>query len=287
MKKEKRNKNEWTTVITAKKKPFDLSVREVFGYKDLILLNVERIFKIKYKQTILGPLWFIFQPLLLTLVHSFVFGNLAGFAPEIVPTFLFYMVANVLWLFFSSSLSQTSSTFLTHARLFGKVYFPRLTIPISTVISTAINFAIEFSVFLVVMFIYYLLGAKFYINWVAFLTPLFILQLGLLAMGLGIIISSITVKYRDLQVLVGFGLQLWMFVSPVVYGVSSISNQEIVKAIMCNPVSASLELMRYGWLGVGSAPWEYWMLSWIITVIVLLIGIASFNRAEKNFMDTV
>ena len=287
MKSKKNRKNDWTTVISAKRKFFDLSVKEVFGYKDLILLNVARIFKIKYKQTILGPLWFIVQPLLLTLVHSFVFGNLAGFAPDVVPTFLFYMVANVLWLFFYSSLSQTSSTFLTHARLFGKVYFPRLTIPISTVMSTAINFVIEFLVFLVVMLIYYLCGAQFTINWVAFLTPLFILQLGLLAMGLGIIVSSITVKYRDLQVLVGFGLQLWMLVSPVAYSVSSIADKNIATAILCNPVSASIELMRYGWLGTGTTPWEFWGIAWAVTIFVLLIGVALFNRAEKNFMDTI
>ncbi len=287
MEKKKEKKTGWTTVITAKKKPFDLSVKEVFSYKDLVLLNVGRIFKIKYKQTILGPLWFILHPLLLTLVHAFVFGNLAGLAPDVVPAFLFYMVANVLWLFFSSTLSQTSTTFLTHSRLFGKIYFPRLTIPISTLISTAINFLIEFAVFMVVMLIYYLFGASFSVNWVAFLTPLLILQVGLLAMGLGLLISSITVKYRDLQVLVGFGLQLWMLISPVVYSISTISDTKLVTALMCNPLSASLELIRYAWLGVGSTPWEFWVLSWIVTLFILIIGIASFNRAEKNFMDVI
>ncbi len=287
MNNKKVNEREWTTVITSKRKFFDLNIGEVFKYKDLIFLNVERIFKVKYKQTILGPLWFIVQPLLLTLVHTLIFGNLAGLAPSVVPTFLFYMSANVLWLFFSSVLSSTSTTFLTNSRLFGKVYFPRLTIPISTVISTSINFVTSFAVFLVAMLIYYLCGAKFSINWVATFTPLFLLQLGLLAMGLGIMISAFTVKYRDLQVLVNFGLQLWMYVSPVVYGVSSVQNETIRTLVMCNPVSASLELMRYGWLGVGGTPWTYWGISWIVTVVLLIIGIASFNRAEKNFMDTI
>lgn len=287
MSKKRLNEKQWTTVITSKRKWFDLNVSEVFKYKDLIAINVERIFKVKYKQTILGPLWFIVQPLLLTLVHTLVFGNLAGLAPGVVPTFLFYMSANVLWLFFSSCLSETSTTFLAHARLFGKVYFPRLTIPISTAIGRVINFFIEFAVFLVAMLIYYISGANFNVNWVAALTPLFILQLGLLAIGLGIIISSLTVKYRDLQILVNFGLQLWMYVSPVVYGVSSIQNETLATIIMCNPVSASLELMRYGWLGVGTTPWFYFLISWAVTIFILIIGIAVFNRAEKNFMDTI
>ena len=286
MNKKSENKG-WTTVITSKKRWFNLNLKEVFSYKDLIALNVEREFKVKYKQTILGPLWFILQPLLLTLVHTLIFGNLAQLAPGVVPTFLFYMSANILWLFFSSVLSSTSTTFLSYARIFGKIYFPRLTIPISTLISASIKFLIEFAVFMVAMLIYYLSGAEFSVNWVAFLTPVFILQLGLLAMGIGVMVSAITVKYRDLQVLVSFSLQLWMFASPVVYGISSIENQTIKTLIMCNPVSASIELMRYGWLGVGSTPWEYFIISWCVTILVLFFGVCVFNRAEKNFMDTI
>lgn len=283
----KEKKGEWTTVITSKKRWFNLNLKEVFSYKDLIFLNVEREFKVKYKQTILGPLWFIIQPLLLTLVHTLIFGNLAQLAPGIVPTFLFYMSANILWIFFSGVLSSTSTTFLSYSRLFGKIYFPRLTIPISTLISSVIKFAIEFAVFMVAMLIYYLFGASFNVNYVAFLTPVFLLQLGLLAMGIGVIVSAVTVKYRDLQVLVSFGLQLWMFASPVVYGTSSIENQTIKTLIMCNPVSASIELMRYGWLGVGTAPWEYFIISCGVTILLLFFGICIFNRAEKNFMDTI
>jgi lipopolysaccharide transport system permease protein len=286
MNKKSQNKG-WTTVITSKKRWFNLNLKEVFSYKDLIALNVEREFKVKYKQTILGPLWFILQPLLLTLVHTLIFGNLARLAPGIVPTFLFYMSANILWIFFSGVLSSTSTTFLSYSRLFGKIYFPRLTIPISTLISSLIKFVIEFAVFMVAMLIYYLSGATFSVNWVAFLTPVFLLQLGLLAMGIGIIVSAVTVKYRDLQVLVSFSLQLWMFVSPVVYGASSIENQTIKTLIMCNPVSASIELMRYGWLGVGNAPWEYFIISCGVTILLLFFGICIFNRAEKNFMDTI
>ncbi len=277
----------WTTVITSKKRWFNLNLKEVFSYKDLISLNVEREFKVKYKQTILGPLWFILQPLLLTLVHTLIFGNLASLAPGVVPTFLFYMCANILWIFFSGVLSSTSTTFLSYSRIFGKVYFPRLTIPISTLISASIKFIIEFAVFMVAMLIYYLCGADFSVNWVALLTPVFLLQLGLLAMGIGIIVSAVTVKYRDLQVLVSFSLQLWMFVSPVVYGVSSIENQTIKTLIMCNPVSASIELMRYGWLGVGTTPWLYFAISCGVTILLLFFGICIFNRAEKNFMDTI
>ncbi len=287
MKKKDFNKKEWTTVITTKKGFGSINIGEVLRYKDLIFLNVGRLFKVKYKQTILGPLWFIIQPLCLTLIHTLIFGNLAGLAPNVVPTFLFYMAANILWLFFSSCLSVTSVTFIGHAKLFGKVYFPRLTIPISSVLSTSINFLLEFSIFLIAMLIYYLNGANIQVNWVAALTPLFLLQLGLLAMGLGIIVSSVTVKYRDLQVLVNFGLQLWMYLSPVVYGASSITNESIKSIIMYNPVSASLELMRYGWLSVGSTPWYYWCISWGVTLIVLFLGLILFSKAEKNFMDTV
>ena len=217
----------YTTIITANDKR-GLNLREVFKYKDLIWLNVGRIFKTKYAQTILGPLWFIIQPLLTTLVHTLIFGNLAGLAPNsnIVPTFLFYMAANILWLYFSSCLSITSSTFLSHARLFGKVYFPRLTMPISTIISSAIKFFIEFVVFLLAMLIFFMLGANIKITWVMLLTPLFVLQLGLLAMAVGIIISALTVKYRDLQVLVSFSIQLWMFLTPVVYGLESIQTRK-------------------------------------------------------------
>lgn len=278
----------YTTIITANDKR-GLNLREVFKYKDLIWLNVGRIFKTKYAQTILGPLWFIIQPLLTTLVHTLIFGNLAGLAPNsnIVPTFLFYMSANILWLYFSSCLSITSSTFLSHARLFGKVYFPRLTMPISTIISSAIKFFIEFVVFLLAMLIFFMLGANIKITWVMLLTPLFVLQLGLLAMAVGIIISALTVKYRDLQVLVSFSIQLWMFLTPVVYGLESIQDPTLQTIILCNPASAVMELMRYGWLGVGSTPWLFWGISWGVTIVVLIIGILIFNRVERNFMDTI
>lgn len=262
-------------------------IREVLSYRDLIWLNVCRIFKVKYKQTVLGPLWFVIQPLLTTLVHTLIFGNLAGLAPDVVPTFLFYMSANVMWLYFSGCLSATSTTFLSHARLFEKVYFPRLTMPISTIISSGLKFFIEFGVFLVAMLIYYLSGANFKITWVAALTPILLMQLGLLAMAIGIIISSITVKYRDLQVLVSFGLQLWMYLTPVVYGLDSISSQTLKTIILCNPVSPVIELMRYGWLGVGSTPWEYWGISLLVTFIILIIGVLAFNKAERNFVDMI
>lgn len=282
----KSENREWTTIITPKKRT-GLMIREVLSYRDLIWLNVCRIFKVKYKQTVLGPLWFVIQPLLTTLVHTLIFGNLAGLAPDVVPTFLFYMSANVMWLYFSGCLSATSTTFLSHARLFEKVYFPRLTMPISTIISSGLKFFIEFGVFLVAMLIYYLSGANFKITWVAALTPILLMQLGLLAMAIGIIISSITVKYRDLQVLVSFGLQLWMYLTPVVYGLDSISSQTLKTIILCNPVSPVIELMRYGWLGVGSTPWEYWGISLIVTFVILIIGVLAFNKAERNFVDMI
>lgn len=281
-----KKQSDWTTIITPKK-GIGLRLGEVFRYKDLIWLNVVRLFKVKYKQTILGPLWFILQPLLMTLVHTVIFGDLIGLAPNSVPTFLFYMSANVLWLYFSTCLSATSSTFLTHARLFEKVYFPRLTIPISTIISSAIKFLMEFAVFMLALLIYYLCGAKFEITWVALFTPLFVLQLGLLGLGIGLIISALTIKYRDLQVLIGFGLQLLMFLSPVVYGIDSIANPTLQQIIMYNPISPTMELIRYGFLGVGSLVWNYWLIASITTIVILVFGIIIFNRVEKNFTDII
>ena len=276
----------WTTIIEPNRKLLDLRLNEVWQYKDLILLFVKRDFVTKYKQTVLGPLWFIIQPLFTTLMQTLVFGNIAKLPTDGVPQFLFYMAGNVPWLFFSLCISATSNTFVGNAGVFGKVYFPRLTTPIAAVISSSLNMLVQFAMFLGFYAYFYFSGADIHITWVALLTPLMILQLAMLAMGFGIIVSSLTTKYRDLQVLVGFGVSLWMYATPVIYSASTLS-PKLYTLIMLNPVSPIIELLRYGWLGSGTQPFLYWGISWIVTLVVLFVGIVIFNKVEKNFMDTV
>jgi lipopolysaccharide transport system permease protein len=276
----------WTAIIEPKNKLLDLKFKEVWKYKDLIWLFVQRDFKTRYKQTILGPMWFIIQPLFTTIVQTFVFGNIAGLPTDGVPQFLFYMAGNVPWLYFSTCLTSTSNTFASNAGVFGKVYFPRLTTPISIVISSILNFFIQFMMFLGFLVYFFVQGSDIQVTWVATLTPLFIVEMALLGMGFGIIISSLTTKYRDLQVLVSFGVSLWMYATPVIYAASSLS-PKMYSVIMLNPMSPIVELMRYGWLGSGTTPWLFWGISWVVTFVVLFLGIIMFNKVEKTFMDTV
>lgn len=279
----------WTAVIKPKKKLLDLNLKEVYKYRDLIGLFVARNIKTRYKQTILGPLWFVIQPLLTSVIHTLVFGTIAGIAPGGVPQYLFYLSGSINWALFSGVLTATSNTFVGNAGVFGKVYFPRLTTPIATAITQMFNFVIQFGIFLLMSLIFFLTGQVFQITWVALLTPLLIIQLALLGLGFGIIISSLTTKYRDLQVLVGFGVSLWMYITPIVYDANSIAGRKLYTAMMLNPVSSIVEIFKYGWLGpgAGSTPWLFWGISWIVTFAVLFLGIIIFNKIEKNFMDTV
>ena len=276
----------WTAIIESDHKLVDLKLKEVWHYRDLVWLFVKRDFTTRYKQTILGPLWFVIQPLFVTIVQTIVFGNMAGLSTDGVPELLFYMSGNVAWLYFSACVTSTANTFLSNARLFGKIYFPRMTSPIASAISSLINFVIQFLIFLGFLLVFILQGANVHITWVAALTPLLVLNLAVLGTGFGIIISSLTTKYRDLQVMVSFGLQLWMYFSPVILSASSLSDK-MYNVMMCNPVSPVIELMRYGWLGSGTTPFLFWGISWGVSVIVLLIGIMLFNKVERTFMDTV
>ena len=276
----------WTAIIESDHKLVDLKLKEVWQYRDLVWLFVKRDFTTRYKQTILGPLWFIIQPLFVTIVQTVVFGNMAGLSTDGVPELLFYLSGNVAWLYFSSCVTSTANTFISNARLFGKIYFPRMTSPIASAISSLINFVIQFLIFLGFLLVFILQGANVHITWVAALTPLLILNLAVLGTGFGIIISSLTTKYRDLQVMVSFGMQLWMYFSPVILSASSLSDK-MYTIMMCNPVSPIIELMRYGWLGSGTTPFLFWGIGFGISVIVLLIGIILFNKVERTFMDTV
>lgn len=279
------------TVIQPKTGWFDLKLKEVYAYRDLVFLFVKRNFVSKYKQTILGPAWAIIQPLLTTVVFTLVFGNIAGLAPGGVPSFLFYLSGTILWTYFSNCLSQTANTFVSNSGTMGKVYFPRLVMPLSTVFSELISLAIQYSFMLLFLLYYCITKQGVHPNWWVLMTPVLVLQLALLSLGFGIIISALTTKYRDLAMLVGFGTQLWMYATPIAYDMYSFKAFAPGGAwhglYMCNPVTPVVNLFRYGYLGIGSMEWGYYALSWGTTLIVLLLGVVLFNRVEKTFMDTV
>lgn len=276
----------WTAVIKAKDNPFRLNIKEHWKYRDLIWLFVQRDFKTKYKQTVLGPLWFLIAPLFTTVIYTIIFGNIAGLAESGVPSLLFYMVGNLTWNYFSASFGAGQASLAGNAGLFSKVYFPRLVPTISSLISNTINFAIQFFMFIGFGAYFAIAEGFLQVNWVAALTPVFLIQMALLGMGCGLIISSFTVKYRDLLVLVGFGLSAWMYITPVIYS-SSTLGPTAYNVIMCNPVAPIVELMRYGWLGCGTTPWLYLGISWATTLIICFFGIVAFNKTQKNFLDTV
>ena len=279
------------TLIRPKSGWFDLPVKELFRYKDLILLFVKRDFVSLYKQTVLGPAWAVIQPFLTTIVFSLVFGSIAGLAPEGVPSFLFYLSGTVVWTYFANCLTRTSDTFIANAAILGKVYFPRLVMPVSTVLSKLIDFAIQYGFFLVFLVIYGLTGAAIRPNWLILLTPLLLLQLAMLSLGCGVIISAATTKYRDLRMLVSFGVQLWMYASPVAYDMFSMSafapGGKYYSLYMLNPVTPIVNLFRYAYLGIGQVDWQSYGISWAVTCCLLFAGIVLFSRVEKTFMDTV
>lgn len=279
------------TLIRPKSGWFDLPVKELFRYKDLILLFVKRDFVSLYKQTVLGPAWAVIQPFLTTIVFSLVFGSIAGLAPEGVPSFLFYLSGTVVWTYFANCLTRTSDTFIANAAILGKVYFPRLVMPVSTVLSKLIDFAIQYGFFLIFLVIYGLTGAAIRPNWLILLTPLLLLQLAMLSLGCGVIISAATTKYRDLRMLVSFGVQLWMYASPVAYDMFSMSafapGGKYYSLYMLNPVTPIVNLFRYAYLGLGQVDWQSYGISWAVTCCLLFAGIVLFSRVEKTFMDTV
>ena len=276
----------WTTIIKPKTGWFDINLKELFQYKDLITMFVKRDFKTLYKQTILGPLWIIINPLLTTIMFTIVFGHIANISTDGMPQIVFYMLGTTVWTYFSTCLTKTSTTFTGNAAIFGKVYFPRLVTPISTVVSGLINFAVQFVMFLCFASYYYISGAPIHPNIYILITPLLLLQLACLSLGFGVIISSLTTKYRDLAVLVTFGVQLWMYATPVVYPASQIGGK-LKTLMMLNPVSPIVESFRYAFLGSGSIPWNFLGISIVTTLVVLFIGVVLFSRVEKTFMDTV
>lgn len=278
--------------ITAEEKGLKLNLGEVMKYRDLIFLLVKRTFVSQYKQTVLGPAWAVIQPLLTTVVFTFVFGNVAGLADcGAVPTFLFYMCGNITWGYFSGCLTGTSNTFILNSGVMGKVYFPRLCMPISTVLSQLISFVIQFVMFIVFLVIYlFIPGYSIKINFWALVYPLLVVEMAALGFGVGIIISSLTTKYRDLQFLVGFGVSLWMYGTPVAYSLKLFGEGSILWWIArFNPMTPVIELARYGFLGpeAGSVDFPAIIVSIVITIVLTLIGVLKFNKVERTFMDTV
>ena len=286
------------TTITSKHKLFDLHLRETFHYRDLIFLFVKRDFVAKYKQTILGPLWAIIQPLLTTVVFTFIFGSLAKLTtadtPDVfnVPGFLFYMSGTIIWSYFASNVTAVSGTFINNKATMGKVYYPRFVQPIATSLSNLISFAIQFAMFLVIWIIYLIIGNTdmMVTPWLLFL-PLIVIQMMLLSMGLGMVISAVTTKYRDLQMLVGFGLQLWQYASPVAYGLALISTSQkwgnLLPLYMCNPMTPVITTFRYAMFGNGYFDIMYYLIGWGITIFLFFFGLMLFSKTEKNFMDTI
>lgn len=281
----------FSTIITPKTGWFDIDLKEVWDYRDLIFLFVRRNFVSQYKQTILGPAWAFIQPFLTTIVFTIIFGNIAGLAPGNIPSFVFYFSGTILWQYFSGCLSTTANTFVANAHTMGKVYYPRLVMPISTVLSQLISFGIQF-VFLVIFVAFYAFTTdSVNPNWWILMTPVLLLQLAMLSMGFGIIISSVTTKYRDLAKLVGFGVQLWMYGTPVAYDMFSMKafapGGKWHALYMCNPVTSLINLFRYGYLGFGQVEWKYYWIGWGSTLIILFFGVILFSHVEKTFMDTV
>jgi lipopolysaccharide transport system permease protein len=274
-------------VIEAQRTLLDLRLGELWRYKDLVMLFVRRDFVSVYKQTVLGPLWYLIQPLLTTITFTVIFGSIASLPTDGLPQFLFYMSGTVVWSYFASCLTKTSETFVQNANLFGKVYFPRLAVPVSILFSNLITFLIQFGMFLVFVLFFALRGTSIQPNWLWIaLSPILMLMMAGLGLGFGIIISSLTTKYRDLRFLVQFGVQLLMYATPVIYPASSIPAR-FQWAIQANPMTSVIEAFRFAYLGAGTVNLNHLLYSFGFMLVVVILGSIIFNRVEQTFMDTV
>ncbi len=279
------HKQEWTETIESNHSLLDLNLKEVWRYKDLVYMFVKRYFVSSFKQTILGPIWFFINPIFTTIVYIVVFGNIAKLSTDGAPKILFYLAGITLWNYFSSCLIGTSNVFTNNAGIFGKVYFPRLIMPISIVLSNLMRFGVQMGLFLIAFF-YYLFKGEVQPNWWILATPLLIVLMAVFALGMGMIFSSLTTKYRDLQMLLTFGISLYMYATPVIYPASSLKG--IFKTIaFYNPLTGIFECFKYAWLGVGDFNAPMLMISTILIFVILVIGTVTFNKVEKGFMDTV
>ncbi len=278
--------SDWDIEIKPKTKALSLNFSELWHYRDLIRMFVKRDFSTVYKQTILGPIWFFIQPILTTIMFTVVFGNIANISTDGTPKILFYLAGITLWNYFSDCLVTTSDTFIKNAHIFGKVYFPRLAVPLSVVISNLMKFGVQLLLFIVVYVYYLSTNAAIAPNWTLLLLPLLILDMAILGLGAGMIISALTTKYRDLRFLVAFGIQLLMYATPVIYPLSSIGPK--YKWIMeLNPMTPIIETFKFGFIGAGMFSWVALLQSFIVSVVLFVIGTLIFNRVEKTFMDNV
>ncbi len=283
----------WTTVIKPRNGLFEVNLKEIWEYRDLLSLFVKRTITVQYKQTILGPLWWIIQPALTVIMYMVVFGGIAGIPTDGIPQPLFYLGGVAMWQYFADCLGKTSNTFVSNAGIFGKVYFPRLIMPLSGVISNLVRFGIQLGLFVIVYLYYVIVGQAPSPNWYLLLFPLLVVMMAGLALGFGIIISSMTTKYRDLQILFSFFVSLWMYATPIVYPLSQVAGKKVLgldlATIMCiNPVTPVIETFKYGALGAGQfIGWGWLAYSFVFMLVFLSIGILIFNKVQKSFMDTV
>ncbi len=286
MNKTNEKQEQWDIILQPTTGWFDLHLRDLWRYKDLVALFVKRDFVTFYKQTVLGPLWYIIQPLLTTIVFTVIFGNLAGIPMDGVPKFIFLLAGNVAWGYFAGCLNETSTTFVKNAGIFGKVYFPRLTAPVSVVIINLVKFGIQFVLFLCFYAYFIVRGSDIRPTFLVLLLPVLILQMAVLSLGAGILISALTTKYRDLSFVMTFAVQLWMYVSSVIIPASTIP-EKYRSIYMLNPMTSVIEMFRYAFFGRGVVDVVYVAIGWAVTLAVLLVGITLFGRIEKSFMDTV
>lgn len=276
----------WTTIIKPRNKLFQVDFGEIWQYRDLLSMFIKRDIVTQYKQTILGPAWYFIQPAMTTIMYMVVFGGIANISTDGLPQPLFYLAGIVCWQYFADCLIKTSSTFTANQHIFGKVYFPRLIVPLSTVTSNLVRMGIQFFLFIAVYIYFLIIGTKISPNVYVLLTPLLILMLAGLALGFGILISSLTTKYRDLTILFNFLVQLWMYATPVIYPLSTMSpKRQWIMAI--NPVTSILETFKYGTMGVGTFSWWQLSYSFLFMLVLLGLGIVVFNKVQRSFMDTV
>ncbi len=276
----------WDMVITPKYGWFNFRLKELWDHRGLIWLFVKRDFVIYYKQTIFGPLWYIIQPVSATVLHSVIFGKLAEIPTDGLPLFLFYMSGNMVWGYFGSCFSETSNTFITYKGLFGSIYFPRLTVPISKTLSNLIKFSIQFSIFTAFWIYYVSKGAPVNLSWQALLLPLLLLQVALVSLGFGCCVSALVTRYRDLTYVASFAMSLGVYASPVVYPLSLVPEQYRFLYVL-NPMAAPIELFRAGFLGQSTISFAEVMAGWLVTIVILFYGLILFNRMERSFADTV
>lgn len=283
----------WTTVIKPRNKLFEVNLKEIWDYRDLLTLFVKRTITVQYKQTVLGPLWWIIQPAFTVIMYMVVFGGIAGIPTDGIPQPLFYLGGIAMWQYFADCLGKTSNTFVSNAGIFGKVYFPRLIMPLSGVISNLVRFGIQLGLFVIVYLYYAIIGQAPSPNWYLLLFPVLVVMMAGLALGFGIIVSSMTTKYRDLAILFSFFVSLWMYATPIVYPLSQVAGKQKLgldlTTIMClNPVTPVIETFKHGALGAGEfIGWGWLAYSFGVMLVVLALGILIFNKVQKSFMDTV